>query len=174
MQVPRSITLLIRIQELLVVAQQLVAYGGGLVVAGEVAHVGEHVTRKVDVAAPPIGLIIPLIQDQPTSLDHLTVETKYVQRCVVAAGTRSGSERQDQTTPFGINLLRSQVLYRAAQAGQGHLVSARLHAIWCMINGADVAALPPSLLMTAQGMHCRAGMLQHTLLHWAATHMSAC
>jgi len=43
-----------------------------------------------------------------------------------------------------------------------------------MINGADVAALPPSLLMTAQGMHCRAGMLQHTLLHWAATHMSAC
>lgn len=91
MQIPRSITLLIGIQELLVVAQQLVSYGGGLVVAGEVAHVGEHVTSKVDVAAPPIGLIIPLIEDQPTSLDHLTVKAKYVQRCVVAAGTRSGS-----------------------------------------------------------------------------------
>ncbi len=136
MQVPRSITLLIRIQELLVVAQQLVAYGGGLVVAGEVAHVGEHVTRKVDVAAPPIGLIVPLIEDQPASLDHLTVETKYVQRCVVAAGTRSGSERKERkekTTVFGfVNLMRSQVLYRAAQAGQGQSASANLHAICCV------------------------------------------
>ena len=91
MQVPRSVTLLICIQELLVVAQQLVAYGGGLVVAGEVAHVGEHMTRKVDVAAPPIGLIIPLIEDQPALLNHFPVETEYVQRCVVAAGIRSGS-----------------------------------------------------------------------------------
>lgn len=64
-------------------------------VGGEVAHVGEHVTRKVDVAAPPIGLIIPLVQDQPASLDHLTVETKYVQRCVVAAGTGQGQEEGD-------------------------------------------------------------------------------
>ena len=91
MQVPRSITLLVGIQELLVVAQQLVSYGGGLVVAGEVAHVGEYVTGKVDVAAPPIGLIIPLIEDQTATLDHLTVQTKYIQRCVVAAGNRSGS-----------------------------------------------------------------------------------
>lgn len=60
-------------------------------VAGEVAHVGEHMTGKVDVAAPPIGFVIPLIENQPASLDHLTVKAKYVQRCIVAAGTRSGS-----------------------------------------------------------------------------------
>ena len=130
MQVPRSVTLLVGIQELLVVAQQLVAYGGSLVVGGEVAHVGEHVTRKVDVAAPPIGLIIPLVQDQPASLDHLTVETKYVQRCVVAAGTRSGSGRRRLL--FGVSLMRSQGLYWAAQAGQGQLESARLRAICCV------------------------------------------
>ncbi|KAA6423437.1 MAG: hypothetical protein FRX49_06498 [Trebouxia sp. A1-2] len=62
----------VRLPELLVVAEQLVSYRGGLVVAGEVAHVGEHMTGKVDVAAPPIGFVIPLIENQPASLDHLT------------------------------------------------------------------------------------------------------
>lgn len=54
LQVTRSIALLILVQELLVVAQELVANGGGLVVGRVVAHVGEDAPRKVDVAAPPI------------------------------------------------------------------------------------------------------------------------
>jgi len=28
---------------------------------------------------------------------------------------RKGKERKERTTPFGVNLMRSQVLYRAAQ-----------------------------------------------------------
>ena len=68
-----GIALLIGIQELLVVAQQLVAYGGGLVVAGEVAHVGEDAAGKVDAAAPAVGLIIALIGHKASPLDHLPV-----------------------------------------------------------------------------------------------------
>lgn len=68
-----GIALLVGIQELLIVAEQLVAYGGGLVVAGEVAHVGEDAASKVDGAAPTIGLVVALIGDQTASLDYLTV-----------------------------------------------------------------------------------------------------
>ncbi len=62
LQIPGGIALLISIQKLLVVAQQLIAYRGGLVVAGEVAHFGENAARKVDVATPPVGFIVALIQ----------------------------------------------------------------------------------------------------------------
>ena len=68
-----SIALLIRIQELLVVAQQLVANGGCLVVAGEVAHVGKDAACKVDAATPAIGLIVALIGDESTPFYNLPV-----------------------------------------------------------------------------------------------------
>ena len=85
MQVTRRIALLILIQELLVVAQQLVADGGGLVVGGEVAHVGEDAAGKVNVPAPPLGLILPIISCQATTLDDLPIQAKDIQRGVVAA-----------------------------------------------------------------------------------------
>ena len=85
MQVTRRITLLVLIQELLVVAQQLVADGGGLVVGGEVAHVGEDAACKIDVPAPPLRLIIPLVSCQATTLDDLSIQAKDIQRGVVAA-----------------------------------------------------------------------------------------
>lgn len=55
------IALLIGIQELLVVAQQLIANGGCLVIAGEVPHIRENAASKIDAATPPVGLVIPLI-----------------------------------------------------------------------------------------------------------------
>ena len=82
-----SVALLICVQELLVVAEQLVPDGGCLVVAGEVAHVGEDVTSKVDVATPAVGFIILLIVHKTSPLDHLSVQAKDVQRRVVAAHT---------------------------------------------------------------------------------------
>lgn len=85
MQVTRSIALLILIQELLVVAQELVANGCGLVVGRVVAHVGEDASRKVYVAAPPVGLVIALVSHQAATLDDLPVQAKDIQRSVVAA-----------------------------------------------------------------------------------------
>lgn len=84
-QVPVGVTLLIGIQKLLVVAQELIANGGGLVVAGEVAHVGKNAAGKIDAAAPAVGLIIALIGHQPTALDNLPIQAKDIQRSVVAA-----------------------------------------------------------------------------------------
>lgn len=87
MQVTGSIALLILVQELLVVAQKLVANGCGLVVGRVVAHVGEDAPRKVDVAAPPVGLVISLVSHQAAALDDLPVQAKDVQRSIVAAVT---------------------------------------------------------------------------------------
>ena len=61
-------------------------------VAGEVAHIGEDVTSKVDVATPAVGLIILLIVHQTSTLDHLSVQTKDVQGRVVAAHTLAVSK----------------------------------------------------------------------------------
>lgn len=88
MQVSRGIALLILIQELPVVAEQLVANGCGLVVGRVVAHVGEDAAGKVDAAAPAIGLIVALVAHQPTTLDDLPVQAKHVQRCVVTASVQ--------------------------------------------------------------------------------------
>lgn len=85
LQVPRGIALLILVQELLVVAQELVADGRGLVVGCIVAHVGEDAACKVDVAAPSVGLIVALVTHQPTALDDFPIQAKDVQRRVVAA-----------------------------------------------------------------------------------------
>lgn len=85
LQVTRSIALLILIQELLVIAQELVANGCGLVVGRVVTHVGKDAACKVDVATPPVGLIISLVSHQPATLDDLSVQAKYIQGGVVAA-----------------------------------------------------------------------------------------
>lgn len=85
MQITRRVALLILIQELLVVAQQLVADGRRLVIGCVVAHVGEDAACKVDVPAPSLGLIVPLILRQATTLDDLPIQAKNIQRGVVAA-----------------------------------------------------------------------------------------
>ena len=85
MQVTGRVALLILVQELLVVAQELVANGCGLVVGRVVAHVWKDAAGKVDVAAPPVGLIIALISHQSATLDDLPVQAKDIQRGVVTA-----------------------------------------------------------------------------------------
>ncbi len=45
---------------------------------------------------------------QPNDLD------KILARCVILC-LASAEERKEKTTPFGVSLMRSQVLYRAAQ-----------------------------------------------------------
>ena len=85
LQVTGSVAFLILVQELLVVAQQLVANGCGLVVGRVVAHVGEDAACKVDVAAPSVGLIVALVSHQATTLDDLPVQAEDIQRGVVTA-----------------------------------------------------------------------------------------
>lgn len=85
MQITRRVALLILIQELLVVAQQLVADGRRLVVGCVVAHVREDTACKVDVPAPSLGLVVPLISRQATTLNDLPIQAKNIQRGVVAA-----------------------------------------------------------------------------------------
>ena len=57
-------------------------------VAGEVAHVWKNASGKVDVAAPSVGLVIPLVEHQPATLDYFPVQAKNVQRCVVTAASQ--------------------------------------------------------------------------------------
>ena len=92
LQIPASIALLVGIQELLVIAEKLVSNRGCFVVAGEVAHVGENVTSKVDVATPPVGLIILLVVHQAPSFGHLSVQSKDVQWRIVTAQAVAGSQ----------------------------------------------------------------------------------
>lgn len=53
-----------------------------------VAHVWEDATGKIDVPAPPLGLVVPLVPCQTATLDDLPIQAKDIQRSVVAAVTR--------------------------------------------------------------------------------------
>jgi len=41
--------------------------------------------------------------------------------------TRKDKKRLEKTTPFGVSLMRSQVLYRAAQTPDAHMILKHLH-----------------------------------------------
>ena len=109
------------------------------------AHVLQHVpcskvcrSQKHSTCLPHVHLqpCILLNQDKPrqTKFDtwlssHVTVSSMQLQcvpkccgascvRCWMRFAVKLEKKRKEKTTPFGVNLMRSQVVYRAAQGGE--------------------------------------------------------
>ena len=66
----------------------------------------------------------------PTINTHKTLLTAMQVYIYIYMHACSRKKRKEQTTPFGINLLRSQVLYRAAQ---GHACSTYIYQV-CLLT----------------------------------------
>jgi len=48
------------------------------------------------------------------SIQHMRIK-KAAGMCILGWSEAHGKKRKEKTTPFGVNLMRSQVLYRGAQ-----------------------------------------------------------
>ena len=72
-------------KELAVVAEKLVANGGGAVVGGVIGHFGENLARKVDTADPAVIVVISLVINETTVPYNFPIQPKDINRRVVAA-----------------------------------------------------------------------------------------